>query len=91
MALSSGFRVVHYLSFLCCFFKTMSELTDNIENKLTKHNTENSNNVQHEPHCLKPWVNSLTTYLFSMLSVSSPKVLSSGVRVVHYLSFLCCV
>jgi hypothetical protein len=51
-----------------------------MENKLTKHNTENSNNVQHEPHCLKPWVNSLTTW-----------VLSSGVRVVHYLSFLCCV
>ena len=32
----------------------MGELTDNMENKLTKHNTENSNNVQHEPHCLKP-------------------------------------
>ena len=42
--------------------KTMGELTDNMENKLTKHNTENSNNVQHEPHCLKPWVNSLTTW-----------------------------
>ena len=28
----------------------MGELTDNMENKLTKHNTENSNNVQHEPH-----------------------------------------
>ena len=28
----------------------MGELTDNMENKLTKHNTENSNNptVQHE-------------------------------------------
>ena len=25
----------------------MGELTDNMENKLTKHNTENSNNVQH--------------------------------------------
>ena len=36
----------------------MGELTDNMENKLTKHNTENSNNVQHEPH----WVNSLTTW-----------------------------
>jgi hypothetical protein len=23
-----------------------------MENKLTKHNTENSNNVQHEPHCM---------------------------------------
>ena len=41
--------------------KRMGELTDNMENKLTKHNTENSNNVQHEPHYLKPWVNSLTT------------------------------
>ena len=40
----------------------MGELTDNMENKLTKHNTENSNNVQHEPHCLKSWVNSLTTW-----------------------------
>ena len=40
----------------------MGELTDNIENKLTKHNTENSNNVQHEPHYLKEWVNSLTTW-----------------------------
>jgi hypothetical protein len=51
MALRSGVRVVH-----------MGELTDNIENKLTKHNTENSNNVKDEPHYLKPWVNSLTTW-----------------------------
>jgi hypothetical protein len=65
MALSSGVRVVHYLS-LCTtrtpLLKTMGELTDNTENKLTKHNTENSNNIQHEPHSLKPWVNALTTW-----------------------------
>jgi hypothetical protein len=39
----------------------MGQLTDNIENKLTKHNTENSNNVQHElvsefTHGFKQWV-----------------------------------
>jgi hypothetical protein len=51
MVLSSGVRVVHYLSFLksCTtrtpLLKTMGEFTDNMENKLTKHNTENSNNV----------------------------------------------
>ena len=33
----------------------MGEFTDNMENRLTKHNTENSNNVQHDLHCLKPW------------------------------------
>ena len=48
----------------------MGELTDNIENKLTKHNTENSNNVQHEPHYLKEWVNSLTTWRTSYLSTT---------------------
>jgi hypothetical protein len=77
----------------------MGELTDNMENKLTKHNTENSNNVQHLLKTLgELTVNMENKFselclvnLFSMLSVSSPKVLSSGVRVVHYLSFLCCV
>jgi hypothetical protein len=60
MVLSSGVRVVHYLSFLSTrtpLLKTIGELTDNMENKLTKHNTENSKNVQHEPHCLNPCVN----------------------------------
>jgi hypothetical protein len=48
----------------------MGELTDNMENKSTKHNTENSNNVQHEPHCLKSWVNSLTTWRTSSLNTT---------------------
>jgi Ni,Fe-hydrogenase I cytochrome b subunit len=113
MGLSSGVRVVHYLSFLCCvqltcspccqwvhpwfstrtpLLKCMGELTDNMENKLTKHNTENWNNIQQGSCCILFEFSVLCLVnLFSMLSVSSHIGLSSGVRVVHYLSFLCCV
>jgi hypothetical protein len=93
MLLSSGVRVIMYNT--NPLLKGMGDLTDNMENKLTKHNTENSNNVQHDPHHgFKQWGSCCTLFefsvlclvnLFSMLSVSSSMVLSSGVRVVHYL------
>jgi hypothetical protein len=78
----------------------MGEFTDNMENKLTKHNTENSKLVLHVvsefTNGFKQCGSFCTLFefsvlclvnLFSMLSVSSPMVLISWVRVVHCLSF----
>ena len=83
MVLSSGVRVVHDLSFLCCALLNCSQCC---QCQFT--------------HDFKQWGSCCILFefsvlclvnLFSVLSVSSPMVLSSGIRVVHYLSFLCCV
>jgi hypothetical protein len=83
MALSSGVRVVHYLSFLCCVYLTCSPCCQ----------CQFTHGFKHWGSCCTLFEFSVLCLvnLFSMLSVSSPMALGSGVRVVHYLSFLCCV